>query len=314
MIFKNWRPWKRFLAHNAEPISFGAVILFCLLSVRTLFEEGIPLTWDHPVHLVSSWNMAANLLPDANPLGYDPYQNLGWVFAQYPLPYMLVAFLSYLSGSLVLAYKLVVTLSYVLPVIALFGFMKAYGFDWKIALLSSFIAASAFPEENFLVSGLYSSAIQVGNIQQWLSIAFMLGFLAVFHLANRKEDSRLELTIFSGGLAALSLLSNPSFGILIIPFSLAYLLQAMLQKRSATTLKRTFTALLIASLVAAGLTAFFSVPFLLDLRGYYPLARIQGLWGTTVEDSLWIILNNLLPFPLIYLALAGLGEIKGISD
>jgi len=175
--------FQRYLQEHSEKIVLVLIVLIAVLSIRTLFHDGTPITWDHPLHIMASWNMADNLLPQGKPLGYDPYNFCGWVFAQYPASYMVVSVVYYLGFglfSIVQAYKITILLAYILPIVSLYICLKSLGFDAKIALSAAFFQSITFLDEKLGV-GIYFQVVYAGNLQQPFSIALLLIAVAMFH-------------------------------------------------------------------------------------------------------------------------------------
>ena len=100
----------------AEVAALAGILAFGVSSIKTIFREGIIPGWDNPPHLVCSY-MTIQFLKSLRVLGWDPYNNFGWVFNQYynPGAYMLVASVYYFFMGLIdvnSAYKIAFTLTY----------------------------------------------------------------------------------------------------------------------------------------------------------------------------------------------------------
>ena len=297
------RLWK-----NLEKISLGLVILIAVLSIRTLFYEGTPITWDHPIHIMATWNMADNLLPQGKPLGYDPYNFCGWVFAQYPVAYMLVSLVYYLGVgffSIIEAYKIVIALAYILPIVSLYICMKSLGFGARIAISAAFFQTITFLDENWS-AGTYFQVVYSGFFQQSFSIAFILLAIAMFHQACLREEDEWILYALAGGVFASGcLLMHPPMILLLFLCLGAYSFLSFVFRRENLSARRLIYVLAATISGLINLSAFFLLPYFSYLSSYFPYVNIASMWRWNMPTIILTITHNMTYFPVLFLGLIG---------
>ena len=270
------------------------VLLFGALSVRTIFRPGILPGWDNPEHLVCSYFTAKYFYP--NILGWDPYNNFGWVFNQYynPGAYILVATIHNLFlGTIDIntAYKLGFLLTYLLPGFAAYWLVKSLSGNRLGAVLAAFLCIVVMPQESeWFDAGLKQMYI-VGMWPQRLGIGLALLALALMTYTIRSKGLRWSLLLSAtASLTAFTLLSHPMMGIglalLLVLFGLNFSLRNLyasfietrkLFQKIAEKLRPLYTLILVGSL-ALGFTAFWTIPLLETNTTYHSLPTIT--WRT----------------------------------
>jgi hypothetical protein len=199
-----------------------AVLAFALLSVKTFFREGIPPGWDHPPHLVCSYLTSEFFLPQLTVLGWDPYNNFGWVFNQFynPGAYLLVAVIRYASFKLldvVSSYKLALIVTYVLPAIGAFYLAKAMGGGLPAAALAALFSVVVTPYESEWLDAGLKQLYYIGMWPERLGIGFaLLALAAEWSALSGRGWERLQKATISAFLCAAAILSHLMTGIALL--------------------------------------------------------------------------------------------------
>jgi hypothetical protein len=278
-----------------------AVLAFALLSVKTFFREGIPPGWDHPPHLVCSYLTSEFFLPQLTVLGWDPYNNFGWVFNQFynPGAYLLVAAIRYASLKLldvVSSYKLALVATYVLPAVGAFYLARAMGGGLPAAAFAALFSVVVTPYESEWLDAGLKQLYYIGMWPQRLGIGFaLLALAAEWAALSRRGWARLRLASLSAVLGAATVLSHLMTGIaLLMAEALVAAVFALkrfagqgggLRARAALVLPALAwdaAAFAVSAGGALGLLAFWIVPLSLTNWEYHNLPTITwyvGPWG-----------------------------------
>ena len=278
-----------------------AVLAFALLSVKTFFREGIPPGWDHPPHLVCSYLTSEFFLPQLTVLGWDPYNNFGWVFNQFynPGAYLLVAAIRYASLKLldiVSSYKLALVVTYVLPAVGAFYLAKAMGGGLPAAAFAALFSVVVTPYESEWLDAGLKQLYYIGMWPERLGIGFaLLALAAEWTALSRRGRARLRLASLSAVLGAATVLSHLMTGIaLLMAEALVAAVFALkrfvgqeggLRARAALVLPALAwdaAAFAVSAGGALGLLAFWIVPLSSTNWEYHNLPTITwyvGPWG-----------------------------------
>ncbi len=273
-----------------------AVTALGVASVKTIFREGILPGWDHPPHLVCSYLTATYFLPRLTVLGWDPYNNFGWVFNQFynPGAYLLVALIQYASWNTLdinSAYKLGVLVAYILPAIGAYMLASAASDDFLAASLAALLSIVVMPQESEWLDAGLKQVYYIGMWPQRLGVGLALASLAMFWRSLKASRwKRARLIAAAAAAAAASLLSHLMTGLaLLIALVLLALHAAAVScvnlggsrrllsaargaARSLATLAATLTATL-------GLTAFWTIPLSVTNPLYHNLPTITWHLG-----------------------------------
>ncbi|HFC49282.1 MAG TPA: hypothetical protein ENJ59_00965, partial [Thermofilum sp.] len=300
---------KIFLQHWDLP-ALAFVLFFGALSIRTIFRPGILPGWDNPEHLVCSYFTAKYFYP--NILGWDPYNNFGWVFNQYynPGAYILVATIHNLFlGTIDIntAYKLGFLLTYLLPGFSAYWLVKSLSGNRLGAILAAFFCIVVMPQESeWFDAGLKQMYI-VGMWPQRLGIGLALLALALLTYATKSKGLRWSVLLSAtASLTAFTLLSHPMMGIglavLLVLFGLNFFLRNLYTsyietkkvfQKLAEKSRPIYTLILVGSL-ALGFTAFWTIPLLETNTTYHSLPTITWRTGPWVFMEVFSSLDPLL--------------------
>ena len=303
----------------AELAAVLSVVLFAVASVRTFFREGLLPGWDHPVHFTCSYLTSTYFFPKI--LGWDPYNNFGWVFNQFynPGAYVLVALIYRLALgrlSVLDAYKLALVVTYALPGLGAYALAKSLGGDALGAVMAAFLSVVVLREESEWLDAGLKQLYYIGMWPHRLGVGFALLALA-FLWSSMRPGRRLWLQKVS--LAALftaaAILSHPmTAGALLIAEVMAGLsraLNSLIGARPEEPGGRLRGALLaLASLAASlllalSLTAFWLVPLARTNDVYHNLPTITWHVGPKGVQYFVGTLGGLtLPFALAAIALS----------
>lgn len=207
-------------------VALVAIVAFGLASIRTFFDDGMLISWDHPVNFVNCYYAVRSITSGGGMFFYDTYNNLGWVVNHYEEPgsQLVVFLLHFLTGSadIKLSYKLGVSVSYLALAPAIYVM--------TMALTRSRLAAVASALSSIVVSRNESPWYDAGLLQvyetgmwpQRLGIAFALlsiGFLALAMRRDHKLMKRLFFSSISAFFLAATILTHAMTGIgLVITF------------------------------------------------------------------------------------------------
>lgn len=298
-----------------------AVLAFALLSVKTFFREGIPPGWDHPPHLVCSYLTSEFFLPQLKILGWDPYNNFGWVFNQFynPGAYLLVAAIRYAAFKqldVISSYKLALAIAYVLPAIGAFCLAKAVGGGLPAAALAALLSVVVTPYESEWLDAGLKQLYYIGMWPHRLGIGFALLALAAEWSALREQGwRRLQKAAISAFLCAAAILSHLMTGIaLLVTETLVTAVFALRRfaarenglkagiARALPGLAWDTAAFAVAVGGALGLLAFWIVPLSMTNWAYHNMPTITwnvGPWGVrTFLGSLGSLATALFVFSI----------------
>lgn len=309
-----------------EYLGLAAVLLYGLISVRTIFEDGIIPGWDNPAHLYHSYMTATYFLPNLNILGWDPFQMFGWVFNQYynPGAYLLVSAVYYLllgRVSIGFAYKLAFLIVYLLPGIGLFFYVKSLSRSKIAPVIASLLALTVFDEESpWMDAGLRQMFI-IGMWPHRFGIGLALLAAALFNLLMECENrfKRILLALWLAGIVAYSALIHTMAFIGTVIILLVHYLSALLAEtsrvwrsgaRPLAGLLEKYLLLPISFLFALLLVSFWTIPLFETLQEYHSIPAITWKVGPTLFSH---ILDSLGAFGKVFLLVGLLTTIPAVG-
>lgn len=286
-------------AQLVEAIALLAVLLFAVASVKTFFREGVPPGWDHPPHLVCSYLTSKYFLPRI--LGWDPYNNFGWVFNQFynPGAYLLVALIDRaLLGfvDIVTAYKIALVVTYLLPALGAYALSKTISRSPTAAILAALLALIVLPGESEWLDAGLKQIYYIGMWPQRLGVGLALLALAAYLSSLEGGGSAwLHKISLASLLSAGTILSHLMTGISLLiaetVIATAYTIRRVILARSAEGgrarnalrgVAETVATFSITAAAALGFVAFWLVPLSLTNSVYHNLPTITwhtGPWG-----------------------------------
>ncbi|MEM0043100.1 MAG: hypothetical protein QXO64_01780 [Thermofilaceae archaeon] len=282
-----------------EALALGAVLMFGIASVKTFFRDGIPPGWDHPPHLVCSYLTSRYFFPRI--LGWDPYNNFGWVFNQFynPGAYLLVALIDRAFAGIIdilVAYKIALVVTYLLPAVGAYALAKALGSGYTGATLAALLSLLILPGESEWLDAGLKQLYYIGMWPHRLGIGLALLALAAYWSALGKRGAawlqRVSLASLLGAGAVLShVMTGASLLIAETIAAAAHTVRRVMLAEGAGR-KRVLAAsrgglhVLVTFLATVagtfGLLAFWLVPLLLTNATYHSLPTISwytGPWG-----------------------------------
>lgn len=203
-------------------ILVSSVMIFALLSIRTIFLDGLIITGEHPLHYVGSYFMSRYYLPSSRMLGWDPRVDMGILYSLSSGTgmHLLVCTVNALLGgaSHVLAYKISFALSYLLLSPSIYLYIKQSGGNRLAAIFAALLAIVALGEEPYH-SGLGIKEIYfVGTWPARLALVSAFASLALYFMVMGEERmlSRLLLAFASSGLSALTMMTSIEVGLVLL--------------------------------------------------------------------------------------------------
>ncbi|MEM2298173.1 MAG: hypothetical protein QXW23_01465 [Thermofilaceae archaeon] len=307
-----------------EALVLGAVLIFGIASVKTFFRDGTPPGWDHPPHLVCSYLTSRYFFPHI--LGWDPYNNFGWVFNQFynPGAYLLVALIDRAFAGIidiVAAYKIALVITYLLPATGAYALARALGSGYTGSTLAALLSLLILPGESEWLDAGLKQMYYIGMWPHRLGIGLALLALAAYWSALGKRGAawlqRVSLASLLGAGAVLShVMTGASVLIAETIVTAAHTVRRVVFAEGAGR-KRVLTAsrgvlhVLVTFLATVagtfGLLAFWLVPLSLTNAVYHSLPTISwytGPWGFLHFLSSPGML--LLAFAVVSLLLSGL--------
>jgi len=291
---------------NSDVLSFLSLTIFGCFVAAPIFKPGFLYRADHPAHFMQCWYLTTVLLPRYDQIiGWSPYWYCGHPEFQYmpPLGFVLYSLIYYISmGTLdfVSAYKVLIVLCYIVPSICIYSSMRLLGFNPHSSAIAGFFTLSTMGE--FLAGGPWSIFI-VGTWAFGLSLAFIPLALAVYHKAISEKSA--FLTVLSGFIIAVTVLTHPVSGFLVlfslIFYSLVFLLTHAKSNQRRNVAIRCSKGLVAVLGIAFGLTAFWTVPAMFKIGFIGTVAGEAGSPSTVLTDFMtgWILGRR----DVLYLAL-----------
>lgn len=284
------------------------IFFYTFLSVKTIFLQGMIPGWDNPVHYVHSYLTAFYMLPELNILGWDPFNQFGWVFNQYYNPGMsiFVSAIYYLFLGLVdllLAYKIAFFLAYFLLAPALYMFVHALTEDKVAAIVASLLSVTTFTEEEAWYDAGLKQMYYIGMWPERLGLVF--AFFSVALLAYSFKSKSLSKTLFLIGLGSLffsiTVLTHTMMG--VSAALMAFLLWAFtslktlrdhvaksVNQKFISTLKTETVVLAKFSsmgLLSLGMAAFWMVTLFQTLNTYHSFPAITWSVGPFIFEEIF---------------------------
>ncbi|MEM2087610.1 MAG: hypothetical protein QXF52_02910 [Thermoproteota archaeon] len=284
------------------------IFFYTFLSVKTIFLDGMIPGWDNPVHYVHSYLTAFYMLPELNILGWDPFNQFGWVFNQYYNPGMsvFVSSIYYLFLGLIdllLAYKIAFFLAYFLLAPALYMFVHALTGDRVAAIFASLLSVTTFAEEEAWYDAGLKQMYYIGMWPERLGLVF--AFFSVAFLAYSFKSKSLSKTLFLTGLGSLffsiTVLTHAMMGVsaALMAFLLwvftslktlrEYIAKAVNQKLMSVLKTETIILAKFSSigLLSLGMAAFWMVPLFQTLDTYHSFPAITWSVGPFIFEEIF---------------------------
>jgi len=282
------------------------IFLYGLLSIKTIFSDGIIPGWDNPVHLYHSYITARYFLPKLNILGWDPWNYYGWCFNQYynPGAYLFVSIVYYLSlgyFDINTSYKIAFLLTYLLPALSIFLYTRFLLNDKISSLVSAFFSLTVFNEEiPFIDAGLKQMYI-VGMWPHRLGLALALMGTALQVYIFRKSDNKeknILISLWMGLLLTYTLLVHTmmaiAFGLLLV---LHYILLLFFYEKRKNVSVVKIVSLPLTLVIAFFSSLFWSLPLLETNDKYNNLPTITWhigprlfLYASSINILLWFFI------------------------
>jgi len=277
-------------------LSLLLLFLYALLSVKTIFLEGVIPGWDNPVHYVNSYLTALYMFPRLDILGWDPFNQFGWVFNLYYNPGMSIfvssiyhSFLGFVDT--LLAYKIAFFLAYFLLAPAVFMFVHALTEDKIAPVVASLLSITTFTEESAWFDAGLKQMYYIGMWPERLGLVFVFFSLAL--LAYSFKSKSLGKTLLFTGLGSLfftmAVLSHVMMG--VSAALIAFLLWLFVSARILTDLCSVdklkpvlkTEAVVLAKfasigLLSLGMAAFWMVPLFQTIDAYHSFPAVT--WAT----------------------------------
>jgi hypothetical protein len=273
-----------------------SLFFYALLSLKTIFLEGMILGGNNPVYYVNSYLTAFYMLPKLNLLGWDPFNQFGWVFNQYcgPGTSIFVSSIYYFflgQIDLLLAYKIAFFLAYFLLAPAVYMFVHVFTEDKVAAAVASFLSITTFTEEKALYDIGLKQMYYMGVLPERLGLVF--AFFSIAFLAYSFKSKTLSKTLFLTGwsslLFSMTVLTHMTMGISVGVMGILLWFFTSLKifggfiaepaaQRLVSVLKTEVVVLIkFASigLLSLGMAAFWIVPLFQTLGTYYSLPATQ---------------------------------------
>ncbi len=272
------------------------LFIYALLSVKTIFLEGMIPGWDNPVHYVNSYLTAFYMFPKLDILGWDPFNQFGWVFNLYYNPGMSIFISSvyYLFLGLIdplMAYKIAFFLAYFLLAPAVFVFVHALTEDKIAPIVASLLSITTFTEESTWFGAGLKQMYYIGMWPERLGLVFL--FFSVALLAYSFKSKSFSKTLFFTGLGSLffsmAVLSHVMMGIsaafiafLLWLFTSARILTGLRSMGMLKSILKTEAVVLAKfasiGLLSLGMVAFWMVPLFQTIDAYHSFPAVT--WAT----------------------------------
>ncbi|MEM3648462.1 MAG: hypothetical protein QW506_04780, partial [Thermoproteota archaeon] len=286
-------------------LSLALIFLYTLLSVKTIFLEGLIPGWDNPVHYVNSYLTTFYMFPKFNILSWDPFNQFGWVFNLYYNPGMsiFVSTVYYFFLGLIdflLAYKIAFFLAYFLLAPAVFMFVHALTEDRIAAIIASLLSITTFLEESAWFDAGLKQMYYIGMWPERLGLVF--AFFSVAFLTYSLKSKSFSKTLFYTGLGSLfftmAVLSHVMMGIsaalialiLWLFFSLKVSTDLWSTGKPKLVLKTEAVVLAKFSsmgLLSAGMAAFWMIPLFQTIDAYHSFPAITWAVGPSIFGEIF---------------------------
>jgi hypothetical protein len=296
-------------------LSLLLLFIYALLSVKTIFLEGMIPGWDNPVHYVNSHLTALYMFPRLDILGWDPFNQFGWVFNLYYNPGMSIfvssiyhSFLGFVDT--LLAYKIAFFLAYFLLAPATFMFVHALTEDKIASLVASLLSITTFTEESAWFDAGLKQMYYIGMWPERLGLVFV--FFSIALLAYSFKSKSIGKTLFLTGLGSLfftmAVLTHVMMGIsaalMALLLWLFVFLKTVVEFPSSTSqglvsLLKTEGVVLVKftsiGLLSLGMAAFWMVPLFQTLETYHSFPAVTWstgpyIFGETFASLPWYLL------------------------
>lgn len=281
---------------NYYALSMLLLFLYALLSVKTIFLEGIIPGWDNPVHYVNSYLTALYMFPKLDILGWDPFNQFGWVFNLYYNPGMsiFVSSIYHLFFGLIdplMAYKIAFFLAYFLLAPAVFMLVHALTGDKIASIVASLLSITTFTEESAWFDAGLKQMYYIGMWPERLGLVFL--FFSVALLAYAFKSKALSKTLLYTGLGSLffsmAVLSHVMMGVsaafiafLLWLFASAKILTDLQSVDMVKQILKTEAVVLAKfasiGLLSIGMAAFWMVPLFQTVDAYHSFPAVT--WAT----------------------------------
>lgn len=297
-----------FIKNRFDILSLLFLFLYTLLSVKTIFLKGMIPGWDNPVHYVHAYLTALYMFPKLNVLGWDPFNEFGWVFNLYYNPGMsvFVSFIYYLllkSIDFLLAYKIAFFLAYFLLAPAVYMFVHAITEDKIAAIVASLLSITTFVEESEWYDAGLKQMYYIGMWPERLGLVF--AFFSIAFLAYSFTSKSLPKVLFLTGISAL-MFFMAVFTHVMTGISAAYMATLLWFFLSVKLLKEVFSNKqkgLLKNLIkleapplikfastgflSLGMAAFWMLPLLQTLPVYHSFPAITWAVGPSIFGEIF---------------------------
>ncbi len=307
MVEKLSRRIEKGMKDNFHYLSLIILLIYTFLSVKTIFLEGMIPGGDNPIHYVHSYLTAIHMLPKLDILGWDPFNQFGWVFNQYYNPGMniFVSSIYYLFlGSLdfQLVYKIAFFLTYFLMAPAVFVFIYALTGDKIAAVIASLLSITTFIEEKEWLDAGLKQMYYIGMVPERLGLIFAFFSIAllIYNFKSRSLRGVLFLTGVCSLFFSMTVLTHVMMGVfaafaaILIWFFTSIELVLSVFEESGKSLKPVlkkeascFLKLVSVGMLSLGMTLFWIIPLLQTLDKYHSFPAITWAWGPSVLQEIF---------------------------
>jgi hypothetical protein len=307
MVEKMFRRIGEGMKNNFHYLSLIILLIYTFLSVKTIFLEGMIPGGDNPVHYVHSYLTAIYMLPKLDILGWDPFNQFGWVFNQYYNPGMniFVSSIFYLFLGLLdfqSVYKIAFFLTYFLMAPAIFMFVCALTSDKIAAVIASLLSITTFVEEREWLDAGLKQMYYIGMVPERLGLifAFFSITLLIYNFKSRSLREALFLTGACSLFFSITVLTHVMMGVfaafvaILIWFFTSIELVLSVFKESGKSLKPVlkkevpcFLKLVSVGILSLGMALFWIIPLLQTLDNYHSFPAITWAWGPSVLQEIF---------------------------
>ncbi|MBD3261391.1 MAG: hypothetical protein GF334_06850 [Candidatus Altiarchaeales archaeon] len=285
-------------------LCFTAIYLYLIQTFPPdlMFLETITAGGDMASHYYPAKYLKEHLLPKAEVIGWMPGWYAGMPLFQFyfPLPFVLIALLSYVLP-LQIAFKLITVLGVFLLPLCAYQAMRFLGYRFPAPQIAAVFTLPFLYMENHSMWGGNIPSTLAGEFSYGISLALAFLFLGSLY-RGLKEDRHVVLNIILLALVALTHVYTVLF---VVTTSIILVFPGFWERQ------KEFTGLFLRRVKYL---AKVYVPSFL-LCGFWILPLLSGLPYTTSYDLVWIISEELVP-PIIwpFLGLYFVGLVLSFKD
>ncbi|MBI4010657.1 MAG: glycosyltransferase family 39 protein [Candidatus Aenigmarchaeota archaeon] len=200
---------------KADIVNIAVIIITSLLILSPIFKDGYLIAQDNPPHLAESYYLIEELIPKGKLFGWSNIESAGFpifIFS-YPVGFWLISLLHFFFGlNVVTAYKTLVFISYLIPVILVYLILKN-SFNRIAAAIVAILLLFQFDFLSFPLNGLWG---------QYLGLIF--GLTYIYLLTKYEPKLNLLYIISLGILISLSFLSHPFTTVFLAYFTIIFII------------------------------------------------------------------------------------------